>query len=178
MNLCQSIVSTHYPDGRLYSLRLVRWELHTSYGHENDLFRNQAAQLKLDHNDLLIVIHRQFINFEKSSPASLAAHAICTTAARSNAKVFDAHPPNQWQLVVSHRPLLKISMTNHLYQISAMDTALVLLVGLWGANKLNVRVDSDAVMKDARRCQALLHSFVPMCVIHLLHPCSLIVTSR
>jgi hypothetical protein len=46
-----------------------------------------------------------------------------------------------------------------------MNSVMVLLVGLWGANKLNLRVDLDEVMMDVHRCRNALRKLSPMLVI-------------
>lgn len=46
-----------------------------------------------------------------------------------------------------------------------MNSVTVLLVGLWGANKLSLRVDLDEVMMDVHRCRNALRQLSPMLVI-------------
>lgn len=81
------------------SAALVHVDVCTAPASGRDLFRVQAAQLKTEHNHLMIVVHRPFIAFDKPTSASLAAHALCTTAARGNARLFEFCPVQPQMLV-------------------------------------------------------------------------------
>jgi hypothetical protein len=76
----ERVISYHY---------LVRWDNARSHLDFDVVIRLHAACLRADYNHLLIIIHRPFITMECSTPASTTSLAICTSAARANARILE-----------------------------------------------------------------------------------------
>jgi hypothetical protein len=154
---------------------VVRW---STYRHtverSNEGLGRLAVHVFVEYNNLLIIIHRPLVAVETPTPASIAAHAICTTAARAAARAFE-HCTFVPQFLVSdsgaHSEQLN---TNCSSQPSANSSAMILLLTLLGAKRMNVRVDKDAVLSDIQRCITALRSAAPMYV----HQCRIIGSSR
>lgn len=67
---------------------LVKWD-HPN-GYADDILFQQAAILRTEVNHLRIAIHRPFVAVRRPTIASAASQAVCTNAARANARIHAA----------------------------------------------------------------------------------------
>lgn len=93
---------------------------------------------------LQILIHRPFIPTSRTAPSiaalALPSLAICTNAARACARVINSS---------CQRNLIQHHLAN-----PAFTAAIVLLIGVWGGNKLGIGSagDKTSTLEDVRNC--------------------------
>ncbi|KAI0688002.1 fungal-specific transcription factor domain-containing protein [Cytidiella melzeri] len=112
----------------------LRWDLpHMN----NDLFFMQSANIYVAYYNLQIVVHRPFIPSPRNpSPLSSPYLAICANAARSCIHVLDEQC-KRVQLIHEQHALF--------------NTAIVLLLNIWGDKKLSASAESTKDMQEVHK---------------------------
>ncbi|KAA1476285.1 hypothetical protein DENSPDRAFT_843199 [Dentipellis sp. KUC8613] len=112
---------------------------------EDDTFFLQSASLYCTYYHLQILVHRPFIpSPRKPSPLSFPSLAICTNAARSCSHIVDVQRRRS-----SATPLA-------LFQLPVANSALLLLLNIWGAQRSGISIDPVKEMEDVHKCMRVL----------------------
>ncbi|KAF9010740.1 fungal-specific transcription factor domain-containing protein [Cyathus striatus] len=110
----------------------------------NELILKQSAALYATYYNIQIFIHRPFIPSPRNPhPVSFPSLAICTNAARSCCHVLESY---------SRLGALPLP---HL-QITAFQSAVILLLNIWGGKKSGMAPNPRREMEDVQKCMKML----------------------
>ncbi|KAJ7467197.1 fungal-specific transcription factor domain-containing protein [Mycena latifolia] len=124
----------------------LRWDPNR----ENETFATQSACLFAAYYHVQIQIHRSFI----PSPASEAilsstfpSLAICANSARSCSHIMESHAAKRG--VIAHPQVVS----------AIMDSAIVLLLNVWGARRTGLSADPQRAANDVQKCISVLKMY-------------------
>ncbi|KAJ6596960.1 fungal-specific transcription factor domain-containing protein [Mycena vulgaris] len=122
----------------------LRWDPNR----QNRLHFNQSAQLYAGYYSVQTMVHRPYIPapLETSRPGALPSLAICTNAARSCARIFDA------------QDRLGIEPTQNMLA-AAFTSAIVLLLNTWNGKRSGFAYNPSKEMDDVYKCVRRLCCF-------------------
>ncbi|KAF8127742.1 fungal-specific transcription factor domain-containing protein [Mycena galopus ATCC 62051] len=122
----------------------LRWDPNK----EDEPFATQSACLYASYYHVQIQIHRSFIpSLTNDTPLSstFPSLAICANSARSCSRVMEVQARRS---LVAHP------------QVSAlMDSAIVILLNVWGARRTGITVDPQRAIQDVQKCISVLKMY-------------------
>ncbi|KAJ7661670.1 fungal-specific transcription factor domain-containing protein [Mycena rosella] len=124
----------------------LRWDPNR----EDEVFATQSACLFAAYYHVQIQIHRSFISSlasEAMLSSTFPSLAICANSARSCSHIMEAHAA-------------KHGLVAHPQAVSAlMDSAIVLLLNVWGARRTGVSADPRRAANDVQKCISVLKMY-------------------
>ncbi|KAF5319630.1 hypothetical protein D9619_008858 [Psilocybe cf. subviscida] len=118
----------------------LKWDPHG----ENDLLFSQTTSLWATYYLIQILVHRPFIPSRKKTPSTtIPSLAICTNAARSCCHVVDAQQKRTGAVIPQ-------------VQMAVFQSAVVLLLSIWGGKRSGLLIDAGREMADVHKCMNML----------------------
>ncbi|KAJ7700411.1 fungal-specific transcription factor domain-containing protein [Mycena rosella] len=124
----------------------LRWDPHR----EDETFATQSACLFTAYYHVQIQVHRSFVSSLPSEPtlsSTFPSLAICANSARSCSHIMESHVAKHG--VVAHPQALS----------ALMDSAIVLLLNVWGARRTGMAADPRRAANDVQKCISVLQIY-------------------
>ncbi|KAK7005955.1 Zn(2)-C6 fungal-type domain-containing protein [Favolaschia claudopus] len=123
----------------------LRWDPHR----EDEPFATQSACLYASYYHVQIQIHRTFIPSpmnDASLSSTFPSLAICANSARSCSRVMEIQARRS---LVAHPQVVN----------ALMDSAIVILLNVWGAGRTGITVDPQRAINDVHKCISVLKMY-------------------